>query len=51
MHIDPQTFAAVGIAVHLLAALAKTVWKAPQRQAQIDSIEGKVDALLAQLSK
>ncbi len=49
MHIDPQTLVALGVGVHLLAALAKALWKTPKRQAQIDAIEGKVDALLAQV--
>ena len=51
MHVDPQTIIAIGVVSHLLAALAKTIWKTPQRQAQIDAIESKVDALLAELRK
>ena len=49
MHIDTQFFIAVGVGAHLLAALAKTLWKTPQRQAQVDAIEAKVDALLSAL--
>ena len=47
MHIDPQTLIAVGVAVHLLAALGKAVFKSPQRQAQINAIERKVDEVLS----
>ena len=50
MH-DTQTWVAACVAVHLLAALGKAIWKTPQRQAQIDTIESKVDALLAELRK
>ena len=49
MHFDAPTVAAVGIAVHLLAALAKALVKGPQRQAQIDAIERKVEAVLAEV--
>jgi len=45
MHFDTQTLIAVGVALHLLAALAKTLLKSPQRQAQIDAIEQKVDGV------
>ena len=49
MHIDTQVLIALGVGTHLLAALAKTLWKSPQRQAQADAIEAKVDAVLAAL--
>jgi len=49
VHIDLQFLIAAGVGVHLLAALAKTPWKTPQRQAQVDAIETKVDAVLAAL--
>lgn len=49
MHIDPQTLIALGVGTHLLAALAKTLWKTPRQQAQIDAIESKVDEVLGQL--
>jgi hypothetical protein len=49
MHIDPQTLIAVGVAAHLLAALAKTVFRTPKRQAQIDAIERKVDEVLGEV--
>ena len=49
MHIDPQTLIAVGVGVHLLAALAKALFHTPRRQAQIDAIERKVDAVLGQV--
>ena len=49
MHIDLQFLIAVGVGSHLLAALAKTVWKTPQRQAQVDAIESKLDAVLGAL--
>ena len=49
MHIDLQLLIAAGVGTHLLAALAKTLWKTPQRQAQVDAIEAKVDAVLAAL--
>jgi hypothetical protein len=49
MHIDPQTLAAVGVGVHLLAALAKTLFRTPKRQAQIDAIEQKVEAILGEI--
>ncbi len=51
MHIDLQLFIAAGVAAHLLAALAKTLWKSPQRQAQVDAIEAKVDSVLAALQQ
>ena len=49
MHFDPQTLIAVGVGIHLLAALGKAVFKSPQRQAQIDAIERKVDEVLGTL--
>ncbi len=49
MHIDLQLLIAAGVGTHLLAALAKTLLKTPQRQAQVDAIEAKVDAVLAAL--
>ncbi len=49
MHIDPQTLIAAGVAVHLLAALAKTLFRTPKRQAQIDAIERKVDEVLGEV--
>ncbi len=49
MHIDAQTLTAIGVGAHLLAALLKTVWKAPKRQAQVDAIERKVDEMLGEL--
>ena len=51
MHINTQFFIAIGVGVHLLAALAKTLWKTPQRQAQADAIEAKVDSILAALQQ
>ncbi len=49
MHIDLQLLIAVGVGSHLLAALVKTLWKSPRRQAQVDAIEAKVDSVLAAL--
>ena len=49
MHIDSQTLILVGVGAHLLAALAKTLFHAPKRQAQIDTIERKVDEVLGQV--
>ncbi len=49
MHIDLQLLIAAGVGAHLLAALAKTLWKSPQRQAQVDAIEAKVESVLAAL--
>lgn len=49
MHIDLQSLVAAGVGLHLLGALAKTVWRSPRRQAQIDAIERKVDELLSDL--
>ncbi len=49
MHIDLQFLVALGVGTHLLASLAKTLWKTPQRQAQVDAIESKVDAVLGAL--
>ena len=51
MHIDLQILVAIGVGAHLAAALAKTLWKSPQRQAQVDAIEQKVDAVLAALQQ
>ena len=51
MHIDTQFLIAVGVGAHLLAAIAKTLWKSPQRQAQVDAIERKVDAVLGVLQQ
>ena len=49
MHIDPQTVIAVGVAAHLLGALAKTLFHTPKQQAQIDAIERKVDEVLGEV--
>ncbi len=49
MHIDAQTVIAAGVATHLLAALAKTLFRTPRRQAQIDAIERKVDEVLGEV--
>ncbi len=49
MHIDPQTLIAVGVGAHLLAALAKSLFRSPRRQAQIDAIERKVDEVLGEV--
>jgi hypothetical protein len=51
MHIDTQLLIAVGVGTHLLAALAKAVWKSPQRQAQVDAIEQKLDSVLGALQQ
>ena len=51
MHIDLQFLAVLGIGAHLLASMAKTIWKTPQRQAQVDAIERKVDAVLGALGQ
>ncbi len=51
MHIDTQLLIALGVGAHILGALAKALWKSPQRQAQVDAIESKVDAVLAALQK
>ena len=51
MHIDTQFLIAVGVGAHLLAALVKALWKSPQRQAQVDAIEQKVDAVLGALQQ
>ncbi len=50
MHLDPQTVIAVGVGTHLLAALARALFHAPRRQAQIDAIERKVDEVLGQVN-
>ncbi len=49
MHIDLQGLVALGVGLHLLAALAKAIWKTPLRQAQIDAIEKKVDDILTEM--
>ncbi len=49
MHIDTQLLIAVGVGTHLLAALARAIWRTPQRQAQVDAIERKVDDILGAL--
>ena len=49
MHLDTQTLIAAGVGLHLLAALAKTLFKTPRQQAQISTIETKVDEILGQL--
>ena len=49
MHIDAQTLIAAGVVAHLLAALAKTLFRTPKRQAQIDAIERKVDEVLGEV--
>lgn len=48
MHFDTQTAIALGVGAHLLAALAKALWRTPKQQAQIDAIERKIDAVLGQ---
>lgn len=49
MHIDLQLLTALGVGAHLLAALAKMLWKSPKRQAQVDAIERKVNSVLGAL--
>lgn len=51
MHIDLQLLVALGVGTHLLAALAKMLWKAPKRQAQVDAIEQKIEAVLGALQQ
>jgi len=51
MHLDTQTLIAAGVGIHLLAALAKTLFKTPRQQAQISAIESKVDDILGQLTQ
>ena len=50
MHIDLQLLTALGVGAHLLAALAKALWKSPRRQAQVDAIESKLDGVLGALA-
>ena len=47
--IDAPTVAAVGSACTCWRALAKALFRTPQRQAQIDAIERKVDAVLGEV--
>ena len=49
MHVDPQTLIAAGVAAHLLAFIAKALFRSPRRQAQIDAIERKVDEVLGEM--
>ena len=48
MHIDTQSLVALGVALHLLGALAKMIWRSPRQQVQINLIEAKIDLLLGQ---
>ena len=49
MHIDLRFLIAVSVGSHLLATVAKALWKSPKQQAQVDSIEHKVDDILGAL--
>lgn len=51
MHFDLQTWIAAGVGLHLLAAFARALFKAPRQQAQISAIETKVDVILGQLTE
>ena len=51
MHIDLQFLIALGVGAHLLGAFAKSLFRTPKRQAQVDAIERKVDALLGVLQQ
>ena len=50
MSVDINNLILAGVLTHLLAGLGKALFKAPKQQAQIDSIEGKVDAVIAAIS-
>lgn len=50
MHIDLNTIIALGVGAHLLGAIAKTLFKTPRQQAQIDAIEAKIDGVISQLT-
>lgn len=47
MTIDLNSLIAVGVGAQLLGSIAKTLFKKPQQQAQIDRIEAKVNDTLA----
>jgi hypothetical protein len=47
MHIDLNQIIALGVAAHLLGAIAKTLFHSPKQQAQIDAIEAKLDNVVA----
>ena len=49
MHIDAQTVIAAGVIVHMLAAVAKALFRTPGQQAQVDAIERKVDEVLGEV--
>jgi len=50
MTLDTQTLIAWGVGAHLLASLAKWVFKTPRQQAQIDRLEGKIETVLTTLT-
>ena len=50
MSVDLNSLILAGVLTHLLAGLGKALFKAPKQQAQIDSIEGKVDAVINQVA-
>ena len=45
-HISTQDLILAGVALHLLAGLAKIVFVKPAQQAKIDAIDAKVGAVL-----
>ena len=49
--LNEQTWLLVGVFAHLVAAIAKALVHTPRQQAQIDSIETKLDAVIAQVAQ
>jgi hypothetical protein len=45
-HFSSQNLLLVGVFAHLLLSASKLVFKSPRQQAQIDTIEGKVDTAI-----
>lgn len=49
MGITPEKVTLLLVALHMLDGLAKTLFHTPKQQAQIDTIESKLDGLGRQL--
>ena len=46
-HFSTQNLILVGVFAHLMLALGKSVFKAPQQQAQLDHVSAKLDSVLS----
>jgi hypothetical protein len=51
LHVTTTNLLLVGVFAHLLLSAAKMLFKTPKQQAQIDTIETKVDTVLSQVEQ